>query len=68
MPQHTKVTLRKVEDFLDYLEHANQHELLHYGQDLFRLLPVLDQFLVKHDRTDTARALRRAFDKLSDGL
>jgi hypothetical protein len=68
MPQHTKVTLRKVEDFLDLLERANYHEVEHYGADLFRLLPVLDQFLVKHDRADLARQLRRAFDKLQDGV
>lgn len=68
MPQHTKVTLSKVEDFLDSLEHSNHHDLRSAGEDLFRLLPLLDGFLVKHDRTDTARALRRAFDKLDKGL
>lgn len=68
MPQHKKISLRKIEDFLDYLEHANQHQLRDAGEDLFRLLSALDAFLVKHDRSDLARRLRAAFDKLEDGL
>lgn len=66
MPQHTRLTLAKVEDFLEYLEHVNRGDLGTAGADLFRLLPVLDRFLVKHDRTDLARQLRQAFDRLSN--
>lgn len=68
MPQHKKITASKVGDFMDYLEHANYHDLRAAGKDLFWLLPLLDQFLVKHDRTDIARQLRRAFDKLEGDL
>jgi hypothetical protein len=68
MPQHSKITARRIGDFMDYLEHANQHDLRAAGKELFWLLPVLDQFLVKHDRTDLARQLRKAFDKLEGDL
>ena len=68
MPQHSKITLSKVEDFIEYLEYADHHGLRETGADLFRLLPVIDAFLVRHGRTDLARSLRRAFDKLNAGL
>jgi hypothetical protein len=68
MPQHCKITARKVGELMDLLEHANQHDIREAGADLFWLLPQLDSFLVKHDRTDTARSLRRAFDKFKDGV
>jgi hypothetical protein len=68
MPQHSKITAKRVGDLMDLLEHANQHTVREAGKDLFWLLPQLDSFLVKHDRTDMARQLRRAFDKFEDGV
>ena len=54
--------MKKVEDYLDHLEYVNQHDMPE-SRELFRLLPVIDAFLVRHGRTDLARQLRRAFDK-----
>ena len=68
MPQHSKITLAKVEDLLDLMEHANLHDERKAFADLLRMMPVVDQFLVKHGRLDLARSLRRAFDKVEDGI
>lgn len=68
MPQHPKITASRIGDFMEYLEHSNQHDLRAAGKDLFWLLPLIDQFLVKHDRTNMARELRKAFDKLEGDL
>lgn len=66
MPQHTKITIKKVEDTLDEVESRGgmMGDLDRIAiEDLLRVLPEIDHFLVKHDRTPLARRLRRAFDK-----
>lgn len=62
--QHKKITLKRVEDILNRLQNGEKEEL----QDLLRLLVVIDTFVVKHDRTDMARRLRAAFDKLEESI
>jgi len=60
--QHKKITLKRVEDILDRQRNGEKQEL----EDLLRLLVVIDGFVVKHDRSDLARRLRAAFDRLED--
>lgn len=60
MAQQKKLVLSEVEAHLSELtpdSKAQQAELL-------RTLVVIDRFLVKHDRSDLARQLRRATRKL----
>lgn len=68
MPQHRRITLREVEDTLELLEHANYHDEEERIQDLLRVLVVVDQTLVKHDKTPLARRLRQAFFRYTEGI
>lgn len=68
MAQHRRITLREVEDTLDLLEHANYHDEEARIQDLLRILVVVDQTLVKHDKTPLARRLRQAFYKYVENI
>lgn len=60
--------MSEVEDALDLLEHANYHDERERVDDLLRLLVVIDQTLVKHDKTPMARRLRRAFSKYVENI
>lgn len=64
MAQHQKISLRRVEDLISRLHNGPKDGL----EDLLRLMVVLDTFVVKHDRSDLARRLRQAFDKLEDNV
>lgn len=68
MAQHRRITLSEVEDTLDLLEHANYHDEEDRIQDLLRILVVVDQTLVKHDKTPLARRLRQAFYKYAENI
>lgn len=68
MAQHRRITLREVEDTLDLLEHANYRDEEARIQDLLRILVVVDQTLVKHDKTPLARRLRQAFYKYVENI
>ena len=61
MPQHRRITLREVEDALEAMR-DNDHlmEADEVG-DLLRTLVLVDQMLVRHDKTPLARQLRQAF-------
>jgi hypothetical protein len=65
MSQHRRITLRRVEDALDKMDESGT---LYATEDLFRLLPAIDSFLVKHDKADLARRLRREFDRMEGKL
>lgn len=68
MPQHRKITLPEVEEALDTLGNADYHRERERVQDLLRTLVVVDQSLVKHDKTPLARRLRQAFYRYTEGI
>ena len=68
MAQHKRITLKQIENYLDYLEQENYHTERAAVADLLRTLVAVDRFLVKHDQIALARQLRQATDKLMDGL
>jgi len=62
MAQHRKLTLAEVERWLD--KHPEKKDKT---ADLLRTLVVVDQNLVKHDKTPLARQLRRAVATFMNG-
>jgi hypothetical protein len=60
MAQQKKLSLAEVEAYLDELTEDNKAA----QEDLLRLMVLLDRFVVKHDRSDLARAIRRATRKV----
>jgi hypothetical protein len=65
--QHQRITLQRVENLLARLEY---HEPIvkEAISDLLRTLVLVDSQLVKHEHTDTARQLRKGFDRAEDNL
>lgn len=68
MSQHRRITLREVEEALDLLERVGHYDEENRIQDLLRVLIVVDQMLVKHDKTPIARQLRQAFRRYVDTI
>lgn len=68
MAQHRRLTLKEVEDYLDYLEQENRHTERSAVADLLRTLVIVDGVLVKHDKTPLARQLRAATHRMMGGL
>ena len=68
MAQHRRITASDVGQFIDRLESVGFHGTVEQLEELLWLLPRIDSFLVKHDRTDMARELRRAFDDMKDRM
>lgn len=64
MPQHKRITINRVEPLARRL--SERYDTNGGLTDLLRLLAVIDATLVKHEHTDIARRLRKAFDKLED--
>lgn len=66
MAQHKAITKARVSDMLVRVEHSGRYVVLYGDEPLILLLPEIDAFLVKHDRTDMARRLRKAFDTIEE--
>ncbi len=64
MPQHKRITIGRVSPVIDQLQ--DRYNIDGGVADLFRLLPLIDATLVKHEHTDIARRLRKAFDRVED--
>lgn len=67
MAQHRRITLKEVEKALEVMDvhHTEHRDAI---ADLLRTLVLVDQSLVKHDKTPLARQLRQSFYKFVDNL